>query len=210
MATRGFPDLGSRPADRSPAAGSSAIPLDATKEEPLAETPPVSDEPTVRYVALDDDRPDPSIIEPGRALALADFAPPSLGAGDRLVRFAYGLGLPASAVHPFRKRGKTRLTATVTPPLPGDPASGKALRAGHFLIHGFKSPIADTAFSGPRLPPAFERMVHGFRWLRDSNPAARGRNVPKWPSAFSRHGSPPTPSPIRPRPGMSAMSGTVC
>jgi len=41
------------------------------------------------------------------------------------------------------------------------------LRAGHFLVHGFKSPIADTAFSGPRLPPPFERMVHGFRWLRD-------------------------------------------
>lgn len=110
---------------------------------------------------------DSTSLEPGRSLALADFAPPSLGAGDRLVRFAYRLGLPASAIHPFRKRAKTRLTATVSNPLPGDPAAGKALRAGHFLVHGFKSPIADTAFSGPRLPPPFERMVHGFRWLRD-------------------------------------------
>lgn len=140
-----------------------AIPLDPTKEEPLAD-------PHDRYLPLDDDSPslaDPAAIEPGRALALADFAPPSLGAGDRLVRFAYRLGLPASAIHPFRKRAKTRLTATVANPLPGDPAAGKALRAGHFLIHGLKSPIADTAFSGPRLPPPFERMVHGFRWLRD-------------------------------------------
>ena len=71
MGESGFPVLGSRPAGNAP-----AIPLDATKEEALAENPPANDEPVVRYVALDDGRPDPSIIEPGRALALADFAPP--------------------------------------------------------------------------------------------------------------------------------------
>ncbi|MFM6830195.1 MAG: heparinase II/III family protein, partial [Novosphingobium sp.] len=136
------------------------------KEEPLAEPDDSALLPGIAH----DSAPslaDSSSVEPGRALALADFAPPSLGAGDRLVRFAYRLGLPASAIHPFRKTAKTRLTATVTNPLPGDAAAGKALRAGHFLVHGFKSAIADTAFSGPRLPPPFERMVHGFRWLRD-------------------------------------------
>lgn len=160
MRDGGFSTIGSRPAA---GAAPPALPLDPTKEEPLAD-------PHDRYVPQEEDAPalaDPAAIEPGRALALADFAPPALGAGDRLVRFAYRLGLPASAIHPFRKRAKTRLTATVTNPLPGDAAAGKALRAGHFLVHGFKSPIADTAFSGPRLPPPFERMVHGFRWLRD-------------------------------------------
>lgn len=140
-----------------------AIPLNTTQEEPLAEP----DDSRFSPLSEPQGGVDPGMIEPGRALALADFAPPSLGAGDRLVRFAYRLGLPPSAIHPFRKRARTRLTATVTNPLPGDAAAGKALRAGHFLVHGFKSPIADTAFSGPRLPPSFERLVHGFRWLRD-------------------------------------------
>ncbi|OYX95736.1 MAG: heparinase, partial [Novosphingobium sp. 35-62-5] len=175
MRDNGFPLTGSRPAAANARPGTSntrrAIPLDRTQEEPLAEP---SDSPlpsgtnhAAAPVASDTATLEPGVVEPGRALALADFAPPSLGAGDKLVRFAYSLGLPASAIHPFRKRAKTRLTATVLPPLPGDAAAGKALRAGHFLIHGFKSAIADTAFSGPRLPPPFERIVHGFRWLRD-------------------------------------------
>lgn len=163
MENSGFPVIGSRQAAKAP--HESAIPLAGSREEPLVD---IADS----YLPLDEDQTaapiaDPTAVEPGRSLALADFAPPALGAGDRLVRLAYRMGLPASAIHPFRKRAKTRLTATVTPPLPGDPAAGKALRAGHFLVHGFKSPIADTAFSGPRLPPPFERMVHGFRWLRD-------------------------------------------
>lgn len=162
MQDGGFSTIGSRPVADATAANP-AVPLDPTKEEPLAD-------PHDRYLPMDEDSPeltDPASVEPGRALALADFAPPALGAGDRLVRFAYRLGLPTSAIHPFRKRAKTRLTATVDNPLPGAPTAGKALRAGHFLVHGLKSPIADTAFSGPRLPPPFERMVHGFHWLRD-------------------------------------------
>ncbi|MCC6940683.1 MAG: heparinase II/III family protein [Novosphingobium sp.] len=164
MKDGGFSTIGSRPAATAASMRSPpALPLDPTKEEPLASSQD-------RYLRMDEGSlpsADAASVEPGRALALADFAPPSLGAGDRLIRFAYGLGLPASAIHPFRKRAKTQLTATVTNPLPGDAAAGKALRAGHFLVHGFKSPIVDTAFSGPRLPPPFERMVHGFRWLRD-------------------------------------------
>ena len=107
------------------------------------------------------------MIEPGRALALADFSPPSVDVGSRLVRLAYRMGLPAGAINPFRKRVRPRLTATVTNPLMGDPAAGTALRAGHFLLHGAKSPIADTEFTGPRLYPQFERMIHGFGWLAD-------------------------------------------
>ena len=36
------------------------------------------------------------MIEPGRALALVDFSPPSLGAGERLIRLAYRVGIPGS------------------------------------------------------------------------------------------------------------------
>jgi uncharacterized heparinase superfamily protein len=106
-------------------------------------------------------------IEPGRALAIADFSPPHVSTSERLIRLAYGLGLPASALNPFRKRTRPRLTATVTTALTGDPVAGTALRAGHFLLHGVKLPIADTEFSGPRLSPPFERLVHGFGWLGD-------------------------------------------
>jgi uncharacterized heparinase superfamily protein len=120
-----------------------------------------------------------SPIEPGRALALADFSPPQVSAGERLIRLAYGFGLPTSAFNPFRKRARPRLTATVTSPLSGDPASGTALRAGHFLLHGVKLPIADTEFTGPRLAPPFERLVHGFGWLGDlASCAARQQCAP--------------------------------
>ena len=58
------------------------------------------------------------ILEPGRALALADFAPPSLGPGERLVRLAYRLGVPGEVLRsPFSKPPKSRLLATVENPL---------------------------------------------------------------------------------------------
>lgn len=109
------------------------------------------------------------VIEPGRSLVLSDFAPPSLGAGERLMRLAYGLGVSGSTLlSPFRKPAKPRLLATVDCPLEGERAAGVALRAGHFLIHGVKAPIAQVDF-GPtaRLTPPFEHCVHGFTWLRD-------------------------------------------
>lgn len=112
------------------------------------------------------------VIEPGRALALADFSPPSVSAGERLIRLAYAVGLPGSALNPFRKRTVPRITATVSNPLQGDPAAGTALRAGHFLLHGVKAPIADVEFSGPRLSPPFERTIHGFGWLADLDACA--------------------------------------
>ncbi|WEK48435.1 MAG: heparinase II/III family protein [Candidatus Andeanibacterium colombiense] len=130
-----------------------AIPLDA-RAEPLAsggEEPPTE------------------LIEPGKAIALADFQPPALSAGERLIRIAYRLGVPGQTLAaPFRKPARLRLLATVESPLAGDRVAGVALRAGHFLIHGVKAPIAQMDF-GPnaRLTPPFERVLHGFEWLRD-------------------------------------------
>lgn len=109
------------------------------------------------------------LIESGRALALADFAPPALGPGEKLIRLAYRLGVSGATLSaPFRKPARPRLLATVESPLQGDRAAGVALRAGHFLIYGVKSPIAQMEFGGSgRLTPPFERAVHGFTWLRD-------------------------------------------
>jgi uncharacterized heparinase superfamily protein len=109
------------------------------------------------------------LIEPGRTLALADFAPPSLGAGERLLRLAYRVGIPASMLTlPLGKAAKPRIIAAVANPLPGQAAAGTALRAGHFLVHGVKAPIAQIDFGGAaRLTPPFERVVHSFSWLAD-------------------------------------------
>jgi len=167
---RGEPAKGkASPADEA----SPALPL-GLEREPLRREAPVTDpsealiQPLPRPMPVDEDQPQrPEVVEPGRALALADFSPPAVSASERFMRFAYRLGLPAGALHPFRKRARLRLTATVSNPLPGDAMAGKALRAGHFLVHGMKTPIADTEFTGPRLPPPFERMVHGFAWLPD-------------------------------------------
>ncbi|MBD3729894.1 MAG: heparinase II/III family protein [Sphingomonadales bacterium] len=113
--------------------------------------------------------PEGQVLEPGRSLALADFSSPALGPGERLVRLAYRLGVPgATLASPFRKPQKLRLLATVETPLGGERVAGVALRAGHFLVYGVKAPIAQMDF-GPnaRLTPPFERVVHGFSWLRD-------------------------------------------
>ncbi len=119
------------------------------------------------------------VVEPGRALALADFAPPSVGAGERLLRLAYRLGIPTSTLAaPFRKPAKPRLLATVASPLPGSKVAGTALRAGHFLVHGVKSPIAQIDFAGAaRLAPPLERVVHSFTWLADLEASAPRETV---------------------------------
>ena len=81
-----------------------AIPLASGNEEMLVNdgTAPVGDGPSAPSAG--------ELIEPGRALALADFAPPSISAGERLLRFAYRLGIPGTTLSgPFRKPGKPRL-----------------------------------------------------------------------------------------------------
>ena len=119
------------------------------------------------------------VIEPGRALALADFSPPAVNAGQRLIRLAYRLGVPgATLTAPFRKPTRPRLLATVANPLPGNRVAGTALRAGHFLIHGLKLPIAQMDF-GPtgHLASPVGRVVHGFGWLADLEAAAPREQV---------------------------------
>jgi len=118
--------------------------------------------------------PQGELIEPGRALALADFSPPSVGAGERLIRMAYRMGLSGSVLSaPFSKAAKPRLLATVLAPLPGSKMAGTALRAGHFLVHGVKAPIAQIDFGGAaRLTPPLERVVHSFAWLADLEASA--------------------------------------
>jgi len=121
------------------------------------------------------DAPEPlgEILEPGRALALAEFAPPSLGAGERLVRLAYRLGVPGEVLRsPFRKPPKPRLLATVENPLPGERAAGNALRAGWLTVHGGRLALRDLDYGSKKITPPFERALHGFRWLDDLAAAA--------------------------------------
>jgi uncharacterized heparinase superfamily protein len=145
-----------------------AIPLRETTPEPLAMPRPG----TARNQAE---------AETGRALVLSDFNPPSVSASERLIRLAYRVGISGSTLTaPFRKPARPRLLATVETPLAGDRVAGIALRAGHFLVHGVKAPIAQMDFApAARLTPPFERVVHGFEWLRDlSSSGAREQCAP--------------------------------
>lgn len=151
------------------AIGTAAIPLGGANEEGVLSDPGAEAQP----------QRDSETIEPGRALALADFAPPSLGAGERLIRMAYRFGVPGSMLtSPFGKSVKTRILATVADPVAGSRAAGTALRAGHFLVHGVKAPIAQIDFGGAsRLTPPVERTVHSFSWLADLEAAGTREQV---------------------------------
>ena len=149
----------------SPGANPSAIPLAAGDEGGL-----VSEGANLGRGNNGQAMPAPSeLVEPGRALAVTDFAPPAVGAGERLIRLAYRMGISGAALSaPFRKPAKPRLLATVNNPLAGSKMAGTALRAGHFLVHGVKSPIAQIDFVGAaRMAPPLERVVHSFAWLAD-------------------------------------------
>lgn len=113
-------------------------------------------------------------VEPSRALVLADVIAPRTNAGDALLRFAYRLGVPGHALAaPFRRPASPRVRATVESPVPGDRAAGTALRAGHFLVHGVKTGIAQVDFDSTARPgPGLERTLHGFTWLRDLGASA--------------------------------------
>ncbi|EIZ79159.1 heparinase II/III-like protein [Novosphingobium sp. Rr 2-17] len=131
-----------------------------------------NDPATIAPLALDrDDRSssEPGIIEPGRALALVDFSPPSVSTGERLIRLAYRVGIPGSMLSaPMGKKSRTRLLATVNNTLPGNRTAGTAIRAGHFLVHGSRTPVAQVDYSGAaRLTPPLEKLVHSFAWLSD-------------------------------------------
>ena len=108
-------------------------------------------------------------IDNSRALALSDVITPRTKPGEALIRMAYRMGVPGHTIAaPFRKAPAKRLLATVESPLTGSRASGIALRAGHFQVHGVKQPIGTLDFTaGTRLAPGLERSVHSFSWLAD-------------------------------------------
>ncbi len=135
----------------------SVLPLDDQRDEALVERPEAHE-----TIAAD------------RALVVTDFDPPAISAGERLIRMAYRMGVSGSTLAaPFRKPAKPRLLATVENPLPGDRAAGMALRAGHFYVHGVKAPIAQVDFGATaKLTPPFERVLHGFTWMRDLEASA--------------------------------------
>ena len=151
----------------------------------------VADNPAL-VLAADDDAvarqpqpADPAPIpaeEPSRALALSDIIAAPAGPGESLIRLAYRLGVPGNALAaPFRRPPPLRVLATVESPAHGDRAAGTALRAGHFLIHGVRLPIASIDFAPPaRHAPGVERVLHSFSWLADlavSAPRADGAAV---------------------------------
>lgn len=107
--------------------------------------------------------------ETARALALTDVIAPRASAGEALIRIAYRMGVPGHALAaPFRKKAATRILATVETPIRGDRAAGTALRAGHFLVHGVKTPIGQADFEcHTRQSPGLERVLHSFSWLYD-------------------------------------------
>ncbi|MCX7676882.1 MAG: heparinase II/III family protein [Alteraurantiacibacter sp.] len=164
-------DLSTRLEDRSDdskcaGARQMAIPLSGGAPEALVLGSAQADRGDTALSAREGEAADPP---PGRALALADFSPPEIGAGERLIRLAYRLGIPGSTLAaPFRKPMRPRLLATVESPVEGDRVAGMALRAGHFLIHGVKAPIGQVDMAPvAKLTPPFERAIHGFTWLRD-------------------------------------------
>lgn len=114
--------------------------------------------------------PEPAeLIEPGRALALVDFSAPEVPVGERLIRLAYRIGIPGTMLTaPMGRKTRTRLLATVNNTLPGNRVAGTAIRAGHFLVHGAKTPVSQVDYAGAaRVTPPLEKVVHSFSWLTD-------------------------------------------
>lgn len=155
-----------------------AIPL-PTAASTVAEESALSHSANPRDIAVGAEHAEQ--IETGRALALADFSPPAVNVGERLIRLAYRLGIPGTMLtSPVGKKPKTRLLATVSNTLPGSRVAGTAIRAGHFLVHGAKTPIAQVDYAGAaRVTPPLEKVVHAFSWLTDLEAcAAREQGAP--------------------------------
>jgi len=142
----------------------------ATRAEALVER--VADAPVLPLGSAPEPGAEPAappVEEPSRALALSDVIAVKSGPGEALIRLAYRIGIPGHTIAaPFRRPQAVRVTATVESPNRGDRTAGTALRAGHFLIHGVRLPIATFDFSLPaHHAPGVERVVHSFGWLAD-------------------------------------------
>lgn len=163
---------------RTPAAARAEALVERVADAPLL-TLPAGAEPG----AIGDPAPLAPVEQPpSRALALSDAITVRAGPGEALMRLAYRLGVPGHAIAaPFRRPQALRVLATVDSPNRGDRAAGTALRAGHFLIHGARLPIASFDFAPPaRHAPAVEQVVHSFGWLADlaaSAPRADGAAI---------------------------------
>ncbi len=148
-------------------ADQSVLPL-TTREEPQRGAKAEKPSPDSALALANDN------VETSRALALTDVIAPRTNPGDALLRFAYRLGIPGHALAaPFRRPASPRVRATVESPVPGDRATGTALRAGHFLVHGVKIGIAQVDFDSTARPGSgLEQTLHGFTWLRDLGASA--------------------------------------
>ena len=107
----GGTDNGSLDPAENDAATRIAIPLGPNSEHHARQ-------PELTFASIEADMIEPGVIEPGRALALADFSPPHVSTGERLIRLAYRFGLGPRALNPFGKRVAPRLTHVAS--LPGD------------------------------------------------------------------------------------------
>ncbi|KPF64100.1 heparinase II/III family protein [Porphyrobacter sp. AAP60] len=152
--------------------------------ERVADSPALllADRPEPAVTQRADPSAEPLAEEPSRALALSDAIAIRSGPGEALIRLAYRLGVPGHALAmPFRRPPPLRVLATVDSPNRGDRAAGTALRAGHFLVHGARLPIASIDFApAARHAPGVERVLHSFSWLADlaaSAPRADGSAV---------------------------------
>ena len=143
-----------------------AIPLNRRDSEGLVSERPNTDE---QVTGRFESNGPVETLDADRSLVVTEIDPPAISPGERLMRMAYRFGISGSTiVAPFRKPIRPRLLATVECPLEGDRVAGMALRAGHFLVYGVKAPIAQLDFSSSaKLTPPFDRVIHGFTWLRD-------------------------------------------
>ncbi|WP_052208590.1 heparinase II/III family protein [Croceibacterium mercuriale] len=155
---------------RRPRAEPVAVPLPEAAAAPAPEpepapTPPPPPPPAPRPIPRPAPADQPQLED---TLPPVSFVP-EVHAGEKLLRVAYRMGLSGSTLsRPFGRPLRPRLLATVESPLAGNRPAGIALRAGHFLIHGVRTPLAEVDFAAAApLPPPLERAVHGFTWLRD-------------------------------------------
>ena len=127
---------------------------------------------------------DPGGDRPGDAPLASDAVDAnSIDEGRRLIRLSGDRGQSLATrlahhfyrltwrtpLHKMRLKGRYPLKLLAVPhdPLPGNPAAGKAIRAGHFLFRGLKAPLKGIDFAAPGVTLPFAHYIHSFAWLRD-------------------------------------------